>query len=102
LRWKQPEALNGSVLSYKLFYQAVNNSALELMQERLLVDYELKQMGLKLGGLASATKYRLTIFAETQIGKGEPCLVETETANDSVVEPPDKPTFEAHYERGTD
>ncbi|CAG5124473.1 unnamed protein product [Candidula unifasciata] len=79
LRWRPPLDNRGDVIGFDIGYQEVRGLRLEEMQDRLpQIDDPYATMAM-LSGLLPNTKYRITIWARTAVGRGEPFYIERTT-----------------------
>jgi neuronal cell adhesion molecule len=80
LYWTRPDEPNGNLIGYRIFYEEVHGTQLIAKLERQPQIRDPLMTGAKLAGLKPATKYRITIHAETKMGMGDPYYIELETS----------------------
>lgn len=82
LMWRKPLEPNGRLTGYHISYEEVRGTTLGAAVERSPINDPLETRA-KLANLRPNTKYRITIKAATQKGKGEPYFIEVSTADDN-------------------
>ncbi|XP_022649065.1 neuroglian-like [Varroa jacobsoni] len=92
LMWRKPLEPNGRLTGYHISYEEVRGTTLGAAVERSPINDPLETRA-KLANLRPNTKYRITIKAATQKGKGEPYFIEVSTADDNFAAKPDVPDF---------
>lgn len=92
LIWKKPKQPNGILTGYHIYYQEVDGTNTGVTSERDPPIRDPLVTRAKLASLNSATKYRITIRAATDIGQGSPYYIERMTRAEGAILP-GKPSF---------
>lgn len=71
LTWKRPLQPNGVLTGYKIYYEMVDGTKREMLQEREPHIDDPRLTHAKLAGLKADTNYRIHISATTKAGEGE-------------------------------
>ena len=82
LRWQKPYDINGVLRGYRIYYEEVHGTQLGPKLEKHPEISDPTATRTKLVGLKSATKYRITIQARTNVGQGIPYFIEETTRGD--------------------